>query len=401
MMPRPLSGFRVSSLFAGVGGLDVGFGALGAETQLFCEIDVNCQTVLSQRFPESKIHSDVTTLRTIPKSDLLTAGFPCQDISLAGTKLGLSGRRSGLVNEVFRIVEKAKPEYFLVENVLNLLRIHRGAAITSILDDIEKLGYNWAYRVVDTRGFGLPQRRQRVIILASRGASNPNDLLFSKSADSLLADKIPEEILDDDHGFYWTEGKRGIGWAINAVPTIKGGSGLGIPSPPAIFSHLNSLAGTPSIMDAERLQGFDPGWTDLGFKEGVRWKMVGNAVSTPLSHWIAAEISKADSLPKLTLDSKKFDASSIPPAAFGNSEGRFEVKSSRFVLTQNHMRLSDFLQSPLKPLSRRALNGYLNRAFAGGRRFPNSFLSSLENQLEFAEDVTEFQLNSKTERQKT
>ena len=91
-------------------------------------------------------------------------------------------------------------------------------------------------------------------------------------------------MLDDSVcGFYWTEGLRGLGWAIDAVPTLKGGSTLGIPSPPAIWIQGQRTSPTnPDIRDAERLQGFPSDWTEVARENGgrgARWKLVGNAVS--------------------------------------------------------------------------------------------------------------------------
>src|ERR1700752_1062926 len=99
-----------------------------------------------------------------------------------------------------------------------------------VVGRLESLGFQWAYRVVDARAFGLPQRRQRVVLLASR-TEDPCPVLFGGE------DTEPHGDLDGaEHvGFYWTEGLRGLGLAIDAVPTLKGGSGLGIPSPPAVW----------------------------------------------------------------------------------------------------------------------------------------------------------------------
>ena len=97
-------------------------------------------------------------------------------------------------------------------------------------------------------------------------------------------------------GFYWTEGNRGLGWAVDATPTLKGGSGLGIPSPPAIRLPNGGGICTPDIRDAERLQGFDADWTlvegqDERRRNGQRWKMVGNAVSVPVFSWVGDRLS--------------------------------------------------------------------------------------------------------------
>lgn len=93
-------------------------------------------------------------------------------------------------------------------------------------------------------------------------------------------------------GFYWTEGTRGLGWAVDAIPTLKGGSSIGIPSPPAILLESREVV-TPSIRDAERLQGFPTDWTQPAeevTRKGQRWKLVGNAVSVPVAEWIGRRL---------------------------------------------------------------------------------------------------------------
>src|SRR6202044_1167011 len=100
-----------------------------------------------------------------------------------------------------------------------MLQLDRGKAMRHLTEMLGALGYRWAYRVVDARAFGLPQRRHRVLMLASR-SEDPRPVLFGQDAG---APAEPEGI-DYPCGFYWTEGIRGLGWAIDAVPTIKGGS---------------------------------------------------------------------------------------------------------------------------------------------------------------------------------
>src|SRR5690606_34812896 len=123
----------------------------------------------------------------------------------------------------------------------------------TIVSTLENLGYAWAYRVVDSRSFGIPQRRRRVFLLAALN-HDPRAVILVDDSDE------PEEPFDPaGHacGFYWTEGARGLGWAVDAVPTLKGGSTLGIPSPPGVWHPTRGII-RPGIMDAERLQGFPP-----------------------------------------------------------------------------------------------------------------------------------------------
>jgi DNA (cytosine-5)-methyltransferase 1 len=125
-----------------------------------------------------------------------------------------------------------------------------------IIAALERLGYHWAYRVVNSQAFGVPQRRERVYLLASQ-TEDPRMVLFADDEGEPKAIKwSPARAF----GFYWTEGTRGLGAAVEAVPTLKGGSTIGIPSPPAIVLP-NGRIVTPSIRDAERMQGFPRDWT--------------------------------------------------------------------------------------------------------------------------------------------
>lgn len=243
---------HVAGLFAGIGGIECGLEGAGHRTELLCELDSSAASVLRARFPGVPLVPDVRELRALPRVDLVTAGFPCQDLSQAGRTAGIRGGQSGLVSHVFRLVERRRsaPRWLLLENVPFMLQLDQGRAMHFLTDSLAALGFAWAYRVVDTRAFGLPHRRQRVLLLASR-AEDPRSVLFEQDAG---------ELPDPDYrgranGFYWTEGTRGLGWAVDAVPTLKGGSTVGIPSPPAIWMPDDAVV-KPDVMDAERLQGF-------------------------------------------------------------------------------------------------------------------------------------------------
>ena len=99
-------------LFAGIGGIEEGFRRAGIETRLLCEIDHDARKVLAKRFPDAKLRRDIRTLRSLPRSDILGAGFPCQDLSQAGKARGISGSNSRLVLEVFRLIRSTsrKPD---------------------------------------------------------------------------------------------------------------------------------------------------------------------------------------------------------------------------------------------------------------------------------------------------
>src|SRR4051812_35260211 len=181
---------KVVGLFAGIGGVELGFHqALGSavETQLLCEWWDPAQRVLATRFPNVDIHPDVRELRDLPSGcDVVAAGFPCTDLSQAGRTAGIAGEQSSLVSHVFealRVAEKRSRRlpWLLIENVPNMLALDRGRAMRYLVDELEALGYRWAYRVVDSRFTGVPQRRRRVLLVASR-VHDPRDVLFVDDA---------------------------------------------------------------------------------------------------------------------------------------------------------------------------------------------------------------------------
>ncbi len=257
---RPLSvgqNLKVVGLFAGIGGIELGLGRSGHHSDLLCEIEPAAQRVLAKRFPDSEIVADVRELKDLPRDvDLIAAGFPCQDLSQAGQTRGIQGKNSGLVDHVFRLLRNASrpPTWLLIENVPFMLQLDKGQAMRHLTQELESMGFRWAYRVVDANCFGLPQRRRRVILLASTEA-DPREVLFARDS----GPPAEEETSDASaFGFYWTEGTRGLGWAVDAIPTLKGGSTIGIPSPPAIWLRNENRLVTPDLRDAERLQDFGP-----------------------------------------------------------------------------------------------------------------------------------------------
>ena len=282
---------QVAGLFAGIGGFERGLAAAGHETELFCEIDPLARAVLATRFRGIRIHEDICTLESLPrKVDLLVGGFPCQDLSQAGRTAGITGARSGLVGEVFRLLAARPIAHVLLENVPFMLQLAGGHAMEVILRAFEDLGYRWAYRVVDARSFGLPQRRRRVFFLATL-EGDPRDILFADDAGEPEIEDRGEPVA---FGFYWTEGIKGLGWATNAVPTLKGGSTVGVPSPPAVWLPSGEIV-TIGLRDAERLQGLPVDWTLPAEKVGrrsMRWKLVGNAVSVAVTKWLGQRLAK-------------------------------------------------------------------------------------------------------------
>lgn len=216
---------KMAGLFAGIGGIERGFhDALGSrvETVLLCESWDAAQTVLSARFPGVPIHPDVRELRSLPADlDVLAAGFPCTDLSQAGRTAGIGGSQSGLVEHVFEALRvtaasKGRTPWLLIENVPNMLVLDGGRAMAYLVEELERLGFRWAYRVVDSRFTGVPQRRRRVILVAS-ATEDPRAVLFGQDVGVPDLAGLDETIF----GFYWTEGRGALGGRKTRSPPSK------------------------------------------------------------------------------------------------------------------------------------------------------------------------------------
>jgi DNA (cytosine-5)-methyltransferase 1 len=341
--------------------------------------------VLEARFPGIPNAGDVTRLASLPAADLLTAGFPCQDLSQAGKTAGIDGRKSGLVDEVFRLIDQNRPRWVLLENVSFMLRLDRGSAMERLVSAFEERKYRWAYRVVNSLSF-LSQRRERVFFLASL-EGDPADILLVDDVEPLPSNTT----LDSHaHGFYWTEGTRGLGWGPDCVPTLKNGSTIGIPSPPAILLPNGEIV-TPDI-DAERLQGFRPGWTKPAQRTGrasFRWSLVGNAVTKPVAGWIGKRLRTPGKYDR-SRDVTPLAAGDWPRAARLDGATRREVRISPFPTWRRRKPLHEFLQYEPQLLSARATAGFLSRIDKSSLRFVPGFKDRVRAHLNHVSAIDRF-----------
>lgn len=365
---------KLVGLFAGIGGIELGFRQAlgGVETQLLCESWTPAQRVLASHFPEVDIHPDVRELTDIPADcDVLAAGFPCTDLSQAGRTAGIGGEQSGLVSHVFDVLRVAERRsrrlpWLLIENVPNMLALDRGHAMRYLVAELDALGYRWAYRVIDSRFTGVPQRRRRVLLVASK-TDDPRAVLFADDA----GPRPDEDLHRDAYGFYWTEGRGGLGWAQDAVPTLKGGSTIGIPSPPAIWlpdARPGRKLVTPQVEDAEELQGFPRGWTapadGRGLKNGPRWKLVGNAVTVGVAAWVATRLASPG---EAHADGREWQGrGSWPTAAWGESGTVHVVDVSEYPQLHSYRHLADVVApETAAALSYRGASGFWRRLQQG------------------------------------
>ena len=181
------SNLTAVSLFAGIGGFDLALKNAGVKVTASVEIDNKCRDVLAKHFPETMLFSDIKDvtgdqLRAtgfIPERGIITAGFPCQDLSVAGLRKGLAGSRSGLFWEIIRLVDETQPRYLIIENVAGLLSSQSGRDLGIVIEALVERRYGIAWRVLDSQHFGVPQRRRRVFIVASLGEHrSPVEILF-------------------------------------------------------------------------------------------------------------------------------------------------------------------------------------------------------------------------------
>lgn len=335
---------KFGSLFSGIGGFDLAFERAGMQCAWQCEIDKNCQKLLSNKF-NARIFEDVRniTRNNAEPVDVICGGFPCQDVSVAGKRTGLAGERSGLWFEFQRVLSELKPQWAIIENVPGLLSSARGRDFAVILQGLGELGYLTCWRVLDAQYFGVAQRRRRVFLIASLGDGRSAEVLFEREGvrwDTTPRREVGKEVaysLRANPSHSGDKGDGGINTTLVSDITIPlvmahGQANAEITedmTPTLNASHeqpiviLNDQGGavtatlrsqehghqsiiqnqrgtggnnvpivgvrrlTPT--ECERLQGFPDGWTE-GFADSTRYKMLGNAVAVPVVEWIGRRV---------------------------------------------------------------------------------------------------------------
>jgi DNA (cytosine-5)-methyltransferase 1 len=352
---------KAISLFSGIGGFEIAMQRAGIEVVATCEIDDKARNILQARFPLTKHYKDIKDLtgEQLEKDGfngpnrIITAGFPCQDLSIAGLRKGLAGQRSGLFHEIIRLTDELKPQFLILENVAGLLSSKQGKDMGIVITALVERGYGLCWRVLDSQNFGVAQRRRRVFIVASLGNHRqPVQILFESesrfwnletSRKKRKASTISIETSTDE-----SDKKQLIN---NLPPTLlrmrggKEGGGKG-----ALLSENKSLTiatandqtlfifenenetekpllaqrqsnsefkidiitstitaheskqfsdlviSKPVVRrltptECERLQGFPDGWT-AGQADATRYKQIGNAVTVPVVEWIINRVVK-------------------------------------------------------------------------------------------------------------
>jgi len=308
---KELRTFKVASLFAGVGGIDLAFQNAGFKIEWANEIDHKACETYSKNFKHKIICDDIKNLKTesLSKIDILTGGFPCQAFSIAGHQKGFSDERGSLVFELLRIVKDLDPRVLFLENVKNLKSHQQGKTLKHIINAIEKLGYKVKYQIMNTCEYSnIPQNRERVYIICFKNESDCNSFEFPKKLNKRLSiqdvleknvnesfyynktkyyELLKQEMKNKNTCYQWRrqyvrENKN------NLCPTLTANMGTGGHNVPLVLDNdIRKL--TPR--ECARLQGFPDSFElPKNLPNSALYKQMGNSVSVPVVEQIAKNI---------------------------------------------------------------------------------------------------------------
>ena len=307
---------KIASLFAGVGGVDLGFAQEGFTTVYANEIDVYPAKTFEENFSIRVDVRDITTIEAseLPDFDVLLAGFPCQAFSLAGKQLGFNDARGTLFFDVARIISERKPRVAFFENVKNLVSHDDGRTFTTIKNTLEDLGYHISYKVMNSAKCGnIPQGRERIYIVAFRDIEDfknfkmPDEIPLTKKLDDIIDfenpvdekyyyskeknkfyDKLEEGITRKDRIYQWRrkyvrENKNGL------IPTLTANMGTGGSNVPLILTSDGRIRKlTPR--ECFNAQGFPKDYKFPNQSNSRLYKQAGNSVSVPVIKRLAEAI---------------------------------------------------------------------------------------------------------------
>lgn len=212
----------VGSLFSGAGLCDLGLHWAGFQHKYFCEVDSFCQSVLRRHWPGVPLYADIRDLsgHVLPHVDVLCGGFPCQDVSVAGKRKGItSTSRSGLWNEYKRIITEVRPRYIIAENVSGLLSL----GIEDVLQGLAEVGYDAEWEVLPAASLGAPHHRERVFIVAypHRYRSDSGGRLLAGWVLDLTGRTRPPRLrgMADPSFIEWMMGVP-TGWTMHCGPSL-------------------------------------------------------------------------------------------------------------------------------------------------------------------------------------
>lgn len=312
------NGFKVASLFAGIGGICYGFKQAGAQIVWANEIDRDaCKTYRHNFGEEYLVEGDIKEVdpNTIPDIDILNGGFPCQAFSVAGYRKGFEDERGNLFFEITRILEVKKPKAILLENVKNLEGHDHGNTFKVIKEQLELLGYHVHHKVLNTMEYGnVPQNRERIYIVgflsedAYKKFTYPESIPLTKNIHDIIdvTDKKPLGLYYENSKYYpelvktMTKKDTVYQWRrvycrenkSNVCPTLTANMGTGGHNVPLILDDFGIRKLTPE--ECVGFQGFPDEFSfpsDIG--NASKYKQAGNSVSVPVIKRIAENMIKA------------------------------------------------------------------------------------------------------------
>ena len=258
------------------------------------EIDKPADTVYTRHFPDSPNFGDITIIdpSTLPKFDLITAGFPCQPFSSLGKMQGRKDPRGTLFDEIVRIAKFCRPRILLFENVLRLLSNDNGRTFHLTLTMLDEIGYDVEWQVLDSADFGCPQRRERIYIIGHlRGESRPKIFPLADTSGNVFDCGFKKHIqpLFKGHGDTYTIVLRD--GCARTIMTSSSSSGL-VYDADVDYENLDpTKVRRYTFLELERIMGFPDNWTKVdGLLPGQRHTMLGNAVTPPVIEWIGERL---------------------------------------------------------------------------------------------------------------
>ncbi|MGP1434681.1 MAG: DNA (cytosine-5-)-methyltransferase [Catonella sp.] len=303
-------------MFAGIGGIDLGFEQAGCEIVWANEIDEYACKTYRLNFGDSfLVEDDIKNISTkdIPQFDILTAGFPCQAFSSVGLLQGFDDPRGNLFFEVIRVVKDIKPRVVFLENVANLLKHDDGNTFKVIKGLLEELGYTVLFQIMNAKEYGnLPQQRNRIYIVAFKFKKNlskfkyPDMVPLTRTAFDLYdKEKQEDKYYMNRHRMwdrmmeYMTERNRVYrftDWGLSRsregiCPTLLAAMGSRFERIPFFYDDYSVRLMTPR--ECARMQGFPEEFVLPETNEKQVYKQIGNSVSVPVVYRIAQNIVEA------------------------------------------------------------------------------------------------------------
>lgn len=310
-------GFRTIDLFAGIGGIRLGFEDAGFTTVFSNDFEPKCKETYDINFKDSKlIVEDIRKIGIddLPPFDFLLGGFPCQAFSIAGYRKGFNDEkgRGNLFFDIARIIEARKPEGFLLENVKNLKGHDSGKTFKIIEETLINLGYHLKVKVLNSMEYGnIPQNRERIYIVGFKNKEYidnfrfPEPVKLTKSVVDLLQEDVPDKyyyngkplyerikdsVTEEGKVYQWRrkyvrENKNGV------CPTLTANMGMGGHNVPIIKVKKGIRKLTP--LECARMQGFPLSYNLPNIADSTLYKQVGNSVSVPVIKAIALQMKKA------------------------------------------------------------------------------------------------------------